>query len=40
MSKNLSAKYYQENKDGLQKKSRERYQHVSKEGKENLKIWS
>ena len=34
MSKNLSAKYYQENKKGLQKKVRERYQILSKEEKE------
>ena len=40
MSKNLSAKYYQENKDRLQKKSRERYQNLSKEGKEKMTIWS
>ena len=33
MSKNL-AKYYQENKERLQKKARERYQNVSKEEKE------
>ena len=34
MSKNLSAKYYQENKKRLQKKARERYQNLSKEEKE------
>ena len=34
MSKTLSAKYYQENKEGLQKKARERYQNLSKEEKE------
>ena len=34
MSKNLSAKYYQENKERLQKKARERYQSLSKEEKE------
>ena len=34
MSKNLSAKYYQENKGRLQKKARERYQNLSKEKKE------
>ena len=34
MSKNLSAKYYQENKERLQKKARERYQNLSKEEKE------
>ena len=31
MSKNLSAKYYQENKERLQKKACERYQNFSKE---------
>ena len=35
MSKNLSAKYYQENKKKrLQKKARERHQNLSKGGKE------
>ena len=34
MSKNLSAKYYQENKEGLQKEVRERYQNLSKKEKE------
>ena len=34
MSKNLSAKYYQENKERLQKKAYERYQNLSKEKKE------
>ena len=34
MSKKLSAKYYQENKERLQKKARERYQNLSKEKKE------
>ena len=34
MSKNLSAKYYQENKERLQKKACERYQSLSKEEKE------
>ena len=34
MSKNLSAKYYQENKERLQKKARERYQNLSKKEKE------
>ena len=34
MGKNLSAKYYQENKERLQKKARERYQNLSKEEKE------
>ena len=35
MSKNLSAKYYQENKERLQKKARERYQNLSKQEKGN-----
>ena len=30
MSKNLSATYYQENKERLQKQARERYQNLSK----------
>ena len=34
MSKNLSAKYYQENKERMQKKSHEKYQSLSKEEKE------
>ena len=34
MSKNLSAKYYQENKERLQKKACERYQNISEEKKE------
>ena len=34
MSKNLSAKYYQKNKERLQKKPCERYQNLSKEEKE------
>ena len=33
MFKNLSAKYYKENKERLQKKARERYQNLSKEEK-------
>ena len=33
MSKNLSTKYYQENKEGLQEKAHERYQNLSKEEK-------
>ena len=33
MSKNWSAKYYQENKERLQKKAHERYQNLSKEKK-------
>ena len=34
MSKNLSAKCYQENQERLLKKTRERYQNLSKEEKE------
>ena len=34
MFKNLSAIYYQENKEILQNKARERYQNLSKEEKE------
>ena len=34
MSQNLSVKYYQENKERLQKKARERYQNLSKEERE------
>ena len=34
MSKNLSGKYCQENKERVQKKARERYQNLSKEKKE------
>ena len=34
MSKTLSAKYYQENKERLQKKARKRYCNLSKEEKE------
>ena len=34
MSKNLSAKYYQESKESLQKKACERYKNLSKEEKE------
>ena len=34
MSKTLSAKYYQEIKERLQNKARERYQNLSKEEKE------
>ena len=36
LSKNLSAKYYQENKEGLPKKSCERYQNLSKEEKKKV----
>ena len=34
MSKKLLAKYYQENKERLQKEAHERYQNFSKEEKE------
>ena len=34
MSKNLPAKYYQENTERLQRKAHERYQNLSKEEKE------
>ena len=34
ISKDLSSKYYQDNKERLQKKVCERYQTLSKEGKE------
>ena len=34
MSKNLSARYYQENKERLQEKACERYQNLSREEKE------
>ena len=34
LPKNLSAKYYQENKEDYKKKARERYQNLSKEEKE------
>ena len=37
MSKNLSAKYYQENKARLQKKPRKRYWDLSKDEKEKSK---
>ena len=41
MSKNVSAKYYQENKERLQKKACQRYQNLSKKGKEKkATIWS
>ena len=41
MSKNVSAKYYQVNKERLQKRARENYQNVSKEEIEKKqKIWS
>ena len=34
MSKNLSAKHYQENKEKLREKAHERYQNLTKEEKE------
>ena len=34
MSKNLLAKYYQQNKERLQEKARERYQNLSKKQKQ------
>ena len=38
--KNLSAKYYQNNKERLQKKFGEKYQSLSEEGKEKkTTIW-
>ena len=41
MPKNLSAKYYQENKERLQKKALERCQSISKEEKgKKATIWS
>ena len=41
ISKNLLAKYYQENKERLQKKARERNHNLSKEEKEKASaIWS
>ena len=41
MSKNLSAKYYQENNKRLQEKAQERYQNISTEEKEksNSMVW-
>ena len=38
MSKNLSSKYYQENKERLQKTAWERYQSLSREEKK-ASIW-
>ena len=40
MSQNLTVKYYQENKESLQKKSCERYQNLSKEEKEKKRQFS
>ena len=39
MSKTLSLKYYQENKERLQKQACERYQNLPKEEKEKVIIW-
>ena len=40
MSNNVSVKYYQENKERLQKKANERYQNLSKEEEEKkATIW-
>ena len=39
MSKTLSTKYYQENKEILQKKACERYQNLSKEVKKKSTMW-
>ena len=40
MPKNLSAKYYQDNKEGPQEEACERYQSLSKEEKEKrVSIW-
>ena len=39
MSKDSSAKYYEDNKEKLQKKALERYQSLSKEEKEKKTIW-
>ena len=33
------SKYYQENKERLQKEAHERYQNLSKEEKEKMTIW-
>ena len=41
MPKSLSTKYYQENKERLQRKALNRYQNLSKkEKKKNKTIWS
>ena len=40
MSKNLATKYYQESKEKLQKKGRERYQNISKEEKQKRQQYS
>ena len=36
--KSLSAKYYKENKERTKKKAHERYQNLSKEGKDNMVV--
>ena len=38
-SKHLSAKYYQENKERLQKNACEKYQNLSKEETKKVTIW-
>ena len=40
MYRNLSAKYYQENKEKLQKKADERCQILSKEEKKTIWLWT
>ena len=40
MSKNLTAKYYQGNKERLQKKAHERYKNLSEEVKEKKQQYS
>ena len=40
MSKTLSSKYFQENKERLQKEARERYQNLSKKEKEKKRQYS
>ena len=39
MSEDLSVKYYQTNKESLQKKDRERYQCLSKKKRKKVTIW-
>ena len=39
MSEDLSAKYYQTNKESLQKKDRERYQCLSKNKRKKVTTW-
>ena len=40
MSTNLSPNYYQQNKERLRKKARERHQSLSKEEKEKKQLYS